>query len=726
MQFLAPAFVAFTAVAVLPVLIHLVGRSRARIRPFPAMDFLLAGHRHVARRTRVRQLLLLLLRAAIMATVPLCLAKPFVEARSDLPPQVSGAQSAVLLLDDSLTMGYRLGGTTLLQRAKTRAARILSALGSHAEVALVLGSQGAAAPVPELTGDRSRLLRALSAVTPSYRPADLPGAMRRAAQILQGAQRRGRRIYLLSHLSARSLEPGLAPPPGVEVVPVDVAEGQPLPNRAVVDLHVEPAPSLGPAGVRIQAEVYNAADQPVRDLPVTLLVDGRPVARGLLDLPAQGRAVKRFYHVLSRPPAGGGDAARAPETGAGLHDVTVEIEGDGLPADDRRHLRVEVQRRLRVLLIDGDPRTLRRNDEVFYLEMALHPGEREDHALEVLTTTVDELPARPLSDFDAVFLCNVRAQEAQRGPLVRLLLDYVRGGGGLFITVGSNVEPEAYNTAFAELLPQPLAGTRTTGPVRGPDEDSEAAPGGPGERLERMDRHHPLLQPFLSGHAAESLLAARFFRYMLLRPTPRGAEAAASTVLGYESGAPALLERPLDKGRVLLLTSTIDRDWNDLPIQPAFLPLVQQAVRYLAGSPLREPEPPALVGQRQEIKLRPDDTRVEVTLPSGRKRLFERERLQGRKHLSFTETDEPGPFRVAVAGEDRVLRPRPTEFFVVNVDVSQSDLRRASAARIEQLAQSVSSPTGALAPRRRVELWHALGALLLALLVGEALLLREK
>lgn len=757
MHFLAPIFAAFTILAGVPILIHLIGRSRARLRRFPAMDLLLGGHRRVARRTQLRQLLLLLLRALVMAAVPLCLAKPFIEAMSDLPPQVSGAQSAVIILDDSVSMNYRLGGQTLLQRGKARAGRILGALGSSAEASLLLGSRGAPAPVAELTGDRARLVRALSAVQPSYRPADLGAAVKRAAQILAGAQRGGKRIYLLSHLSARALDAGVVAPDGVEVVPIDVAEGKPLPNRAVVDLHVDPAPSLGPGGVRVTAEIANHGDSAIKELPVTLQVDGKAVARGLLDLAAGGRAAKRFYHVLDRPGRddrddrgegeGDGEGKRGREARgqtmepgrdpAGIHDVSVQLLPDELQADDQRFLRVELERRLKVLVVDGDPRNLRRDDEIFYLEMALHPGERDDAQIEVTIATPDELPRRPLQDFDAVLLCNVKAQDAARSGLSKSLPEYVRGGGGLLLALGDSVDADAYNQTLGEVLPQPLAGAKTTGAVRRPGDEApeREAPrdSGGGERLGRIDRRHPLLQPFSAGHAAESLLEARFFRYMLLRPTARGAESAVQTMLWLDSGAPALIERQMGKGRVLLFLSSIDRDWNDLPIQPAFLPLVQQAVRYLAGSPMRDPEPPALVGQRQEIKLQPGDSRVEVTLPSGQKRLFERERLQGRKQLGFQDTEEPGVYRVSAASEaskDRMLRPRPAESFVVNVDAGDSDLRRASAQRIEQLSRPApgAGPGGkdGAAPRRRVELWHAIGALLLLLLVGEALLLREK
>jgi hypothetical protein len=257
--------------------------------------------------------------------------------------------------------------------------------------------------------------------------------------------------------------------------------------------------------------------------------------------------------------------------------------------------------------------------------------------------------------------------------------------------------------------------------------ESESALTGPGEHLGLIDRRHPLLLPFSSGRASESLLSASFGRYMLLRPTPHATSDGSGVILSYESGAPALIERQLGRGRVVLFTSTIDRDWNNLPIQPAFLPLLQQAVRYLSHAPLRDSEPSTLIGQPRDIRLQAGDTRVEVSLPSGKKRLFER--LGGRQVLAFTDTIEPGFYRVAAAGDSGVLRPRPAEFFVVNVEPTESDLQKAPASRLAVLQRPLKDPQGQAgsgAPKRQVELWHYLGALLLAFLIGEALLLRQK
>ena len=761
MNFLAPGFAALAVLGVLPVLIHLHGRRRAKVRPLPTLMILLASHRRVAQRTRLRHVLLLLLRVLVMVALPLVLAKPFIETASDLLAQVSAAQSAVLLLDDSLSMNYqpegtgRLGGgSTLLVRAKRRAAQLVEALPPGAEAALVLGSRGTAAPVPELTGDRARLFSAISAVQPSYRATDLHAALKRAAQILQTVRRSQRRIYLFTDAAAHAIDSTLVAPADTEVAIIDVTDGKPLPNRAIVETHSDPAPSLGSRAVRITAEVANFGDMPVKELPVTLMVDGKPVAKGLVDLPARGHAVKRFVHILQPPPGsefappaptpapaapGSPTGSQEPSSSSGgqtgLHHISVALQGDALAEDDERHLRVEVQRHLRVLVLDGDPRTLRRDDEAFYLEMALRPGDRDDAPFAVTTQPLDEVvPA--LGDFDAVFLCNAKAGDVGRKGLDKVLRQYVLDGGGLFITLGDNTDVESYNTTLHELLPQALAVVKTTGPLRRTGQaaetavpgESESAQTGPGEHLGRMDRRHPLLLPFSSGRATESLLEARFGRYMLLRPTPRSTGDSGGVILSYESGAPALIERQLGRGRVLLFTSTIDRDWNNLPIQPAFLPLLQQTVRYLSHAPLRDSEQPTLIGQPRDIRLQTGDTRVEVSLPSGKKRLFER--LGGRQVLAFTDTIEPGFYRVAAAGDSGVLRPRPAEFFVVNVEPGEGDLQQAPPGRLTALQRPLNhdgaTGDGGGAPKRQVELWHYLGALLLALLVGEALLLRQK
>ena len=55
---------------------------------------------------------------------------------------------------------------------------------------------------------------------------------------------------------------------------------------------------------------------------------------------------------------------------------------------------------------------------------------------------------------------------------------------------------------------------------------------------------------------------------LLLAPQPGD-----RVLVGASNGAPLLLERHIGRGRVLLYTSDLDDDWNDLPVQPLFVGL---------------------------------------------------------------------------------------------------------------------------------------------------------
>ncbi|HEU5058426.1 MAG TPA: BatA domain-containing protein, partial [Kofleriaceae bacterium] len=62
MEFLAPLMLVGLVGVALPIVIHLIGRRRARRVKFAAVDFLLGSDRKVKRKLRLREILLLLAR----------------------------------------------------------------------------------------------------------------------------------------------------------------------------------------------------------------------------------------------------------------------------------------------------------------------------------------------------------------------------------------------------------------------------------------------------------------------------------------------------------------------------------------------------------------------------------------------------------------------------------------------------------------------------------------
>src|SRR5262249_21135451 len=154
-----------------------------------------------------------------------------------------------------------------LEKATSRAKEILSLLGRDSEVAIVLGSEGAEAPLADLSQDRARATRVLDGIHPTLKAADLPLAVRRATQLLGPAGHAERRIYVITDGAAHAWDQqGLPKSTSPELVLVDVTDDKAPANHGVVSVEVTPAPQLGARGVRFSAQIANFSDKPEKDL----------------------------------------------------------------------------------------------------------------------------------------------------------------------------------------------------------------------------------------------------------------------------------------------------------------------------------------------------------------------------------------------------------------------------------------------------------------------------
>ena len=698
MRFLAPALLLGIVAAALPYLIHRVGKRRALPVRFAAMQLLLRSERRVQSRRKLREILLMLARTAAAASLPFIFARPFSERATDLPVVTLDSQAAVIILDDSASMQRSSGGGTLFGRARARAQALARQFPSDSELAFLVTSAGSPPRIGELEPDRTRVIEAIESTRCSARPADFTSAMRQAALILTASQRVHKRVYLFTDLQATGWEDGAGLPAegAPEVIIDDVAMGAALENRAIVEAHVEPSAEGGPGGIAVTAEIADWSARGTPALGVTLRVDGVAVAQGAVELSAGGHARKRFLHSL-------------PGDGGSSHDLVVEIDKDAFPLDDRRQLHVEMARTLRILCIDGDPRTIRNEDEAFFFEAALRNG--IPGAL-VTTKLVDDVAADALGAYTVIALLNV-SRPSQ--TLAAAIEKFVEAGGGLFLTMGDRVDASLWNERMAKLLPQPLGLVRTASALPG-QHSGETVDERPAERLLPLDRRHPLLSAF--PEQGEGLVSARFFKYVLLDPVRD--TAVRNVILRFESGAPALVEREVGRGRVMLLTTTVDREWTDLPIRAGFLPLVRETARYLVGASDEDSAATLVVGEPRVLTFAGDVQILEVTRPDGSVWVGKREQAGAAHALPFAGTDQIGLYRVRGANADGTFTRQATQDFAVNMDPRESDpARLAPEKRPDRIAVKTG---GTKPPKHRVELWHTLSAALILLLLVESIL----
>jgi hypothetical protein len=263
------------------------------------------------------------------------------------------------------------------------------------------------------------------------------------------------------------------------------------------------------------------------------------------------------------------------------------------------------------------------------------------------------------------------------------------------------------------LLPQSLRDPiDTTWGATPQDRDSRAL------RLVKWESDHPIFAPF--SKTAPELANAKFFKIALLGPTTDTTDR--KVLARFTNGAAALVEASIGAGRTLLFTSTLDRDWNDLPIHPGYLPFTQQAIRYLARKHGGFASTEHVVGSSVALAT-PDLKKLEVRGPESTSAIFEGDRIVGRTVVRFSRTERPGVYRVLGTDKTGTSGVRDELAFVVNIDPRGSDL---TAAPPNALPESGTGGGGAPSDdSRRIELWHALAAALLLLLLAEGLLVQR-
>ncbi len=598
LSFHNPAFLWGMLLAGLPIILHLLNRRRALRWSFSAYSFVMKSHKRLARRLKIKQLLLLLLRCLLLGLIPLALARPYWK-----PPQAptvaddQGPAARMIVLDASMSMRAEMDGQSLFGRAIARARTLLGNVGRSDAVGLCLADALHLDCIPP-GFDRADVLDKLEHAQAGLGTTDLLSALEQARVLVSQHPLERKRVHLIGDFTRTGYDWG-APPFSGEQAPAllfhDLRDGRMIPNLAVTDLSASRSVFSGPLEWTFSVTVSNFSDQPRTRLPLGLFYQGESLASGFVDVDAQGSAVKSFSHRFEEP---------------GLLSMEARIGNDALPDDNRRSLILDVQGQTRVLLCNGQPSTVRHRDELFYLRPALSPAGEARSSFVVQEITSDQLLSADFSKTDVLALTQVAALSAETAQAITA---FVQQGGGLFVSLGPSVDAENYNSLLGPLLPGRLRGEKAAGDALALEHGEASA------YLSQFDYGHPVFRIF-DDSTAQSLYQAKIHHYYLYDPDPRQGK---RIWLRYRGGQPAVVEVPFGKGRVVLFTSTVDREWNDLCIQTGFLPLMQETFRYLSGVSGVQTRHSLKIGEDWLLADLGSQPSLRVTMPDGQTKTVE-------------------------------------------------------------------------------------------------------
>ncbi|MGD9905264.1 MAG: BatA domain-containing protein [Vicinamibacterales bacterium] len=630
MAFLLPLFLVGLGALAVPVFIHLIQREKNQVIAFPSLMFVRRVPYESVRRRKIRHWALLAMRLLALALIVAAFARPFL--RGSVSAIGGGAREVIVLMDRSYSMGYG----DRWARAQAAARQVVDGLNAADRASLVLFGTGAEVVLQSID-DRGRLTAAIAAATPGGEATRYAPALKVAGTIAVESSRPRREVVLITDFQKTGWTPSDEQrlPAGTAFTPISVG-GEDTANLSVTPAAVRRARFEGQERAVITGGVTNRATAPVSGATLTLEIDGRAVETARVDVAAQAAAAHAFSPVTIPP--------------AGLRAV-VRLADDGLAADNAYHVVVRESRPIAVLVVAPAGRAA---DDT-YLRRALAIGDAPRFA--VTAVGVDGLTDDALEAAHVVIVNDAPLGDA----VVARLVGFAERGGGVLAIAGSRAA-WGQGGAMPGTLADPVDRSRAAG------------------RLSGVEYGHAIFAPFRAPRSGD-FSSVRVYGYRRLTPA-----ADARVLARFDDGQPALVERVVGAGRLLVWTSGVDLVWNDLALKPVFLPFVHQMVRTLATFQER---PAALtVGEVAALDRRTGDAPPRVAVePSGRRVALDPERGD------VLELTEPGFYEVRAEGQEQALET----VVAANVDLAESDLAGVDP---DEVTAVVAGPAGADAAAR--------------------------
>ena len=644
LTFLTASFAIAGAIgASIPLILHLLNRERARRLIFSTVRFIQMSHQTNVRRHKLKRLLLLLMRILMLALLGLAFARPFFADAPVVTQKTGGKRNAVIILDTSYSMQYE----GVFENAKKEAVEILDGLDASDAACLILSSDNARVVAP-LGSEFSHIRTALNNAETSDEHTDYLDAMQTADEVLQSIPIGGKQVYLIGDMQKRGWENFIETDklsPNVQIHFVDVRAEKPQ-NYAVTEISVPPVVLKEQKASQLVARVHNFGDEPVENLQVRLFIDGNAIDSVELDIEPDDLADAVFKVEFQ-------DEA--------THTGWVELPEDALGVDNKRYFTLQSLQSIKVHAVREQQRTRSRYQtvETFFMKKALASG---SDAVQIdFTESVSVPNASTLESVDVFILADVAELSSGEAERVKA---YVAAGGGLIVTVGDNIDADVYK--------QRLSGETGLMPCDFVQAVGDALNREQFRVLATVKYEHPIFAPFKEPNHGD-FGKARFYRIFQAVPTKD-----ATVIAAYDDGSPALFEKPYGTlGRVLCFTSTIDREWNDLPIRAVYLPFLHEAIKYLALKDV-DAAPNYRVGDSVELKVSDDENgdaarnrEIAVFDPNNVETRLQRNEnsteVSSQGSVFYADTAVPGIYSVHTSGAD-------STYFIVNVDTTESDL----------------------------------------------------
>ena len=667
MALAAPLFLLGLLAIAVPFWLHRREVPSNERTPFASTRFLEASPRRTRVEKRLQYWLLLALRCLALAAIACAFARPFI-TRAPALAETSG-RVHLIALDSSLSM--QRGDA--FAAARREAQQTVAGIGGNDTILVAdIGPGGisiAREPLPRAAA--RDWLAAQTAGTHRLDVGELMAAAGRLAAELVDAQIT---LHFFSDLQQSALPArfaDLVPPEALHLAlyPIE-ANGA---NARIAGLTAADSHFV----VDTSIDGITAASVPTADASTPITVSRQASGLGLPNRQLAVRVNDAPGPVFSRVTERTRVPADALTLAASSNRVELMLAGsDALAGDDRYYAVIDRSPPTDVLLVTTQPR----GATALYLGAALAAG----GDITLVPTPAEDFDTRELARNRWVV---VDDPAALPDNVVTALTRFVEDGGQALVIAG-----EATLAAGNWLLPERAVGSAGSG-------NADFA------RIARVATDHPALSD-----------AAPWSAVRVARIVPLVTAASDQVLVALDTGDPLVVEASSGDGRVLVLTTPVNRDWTDLGQRGAFVAFALDAARTLSGSGRLPTQ--YLVGERLPLDFREPGS-GQVIAPDGSER------------VAAAATGERARVLLDIPGFYEVYTEAGQTTIAVNPDPRESDPAVMPEALQERWTQAMPelSNRPAAAGRARAEqgaagtpLWPWLLAALAAFIFTEQLL----
>ncbi len=643
----------------IPIWLHRLQTQTTDREQFSSTMFLEESKHRIHVQRKLKYLLLMALRILFLAILVFAFSRPLLELA---PESILAPDSShhIIVVDNSFSMnqGNNLNQAIILARG------IINNM-EDGDQASIYSASSQVLTIVEPTADSTNLDQSLATISADSGRLDL-GAMISSLNSLIIESQTNFVIHMISDFQRTGQPARFA-----DLVP-DYINGRPvtltthpvvstdLPNWMIESIVAEPQEII----VSVRGFNTEASEK-----QVSLLINGIAQSQLTQQVPASGQSLYIF------------DTLEFEEGDNRIEAVISPL--DELSADDSRYGVMDNSPPAPVLLITADPEALAVTFSTAALETAPRP-------YEVQIGEIEDLDSRVLQRYPWVVIDDLGAIDQN---LEQALSEYISGGGSVLAALGER-----------------SIGVSTL-PIGGHSQSSAIVLNNTSSRIiTRIDSSHPTLTQ-----------SSGWTDVNIARVLPISATEEDSVLISLNNDTPLLLEREIGRGRFMLLNTSFDDTWTDLPKKPAFVSFMAEAARYLSN---------------ENILLREQltDSFLQLSDSGGASgQVFDPE---GNSLLSLQDTTQAQDIQLSQTGFYQVFTPGGEVLIAVNPDIRESDLTFMGSQTLENWQNTVAGTASQAldgqnneaananiaADPVEMEIWRVFLLLLVIIVLAESLL----